>query len=137
MLNRVSLGAALALGCFFLPWLEIVGETASGWQLARLGPPATWLFLFPALALAALALGSTPARRVQAAAVLLLGLLPFLALVCGWRILGDGVFRILRFGAYVLFVASVLCLGAACRALLRSRRDPRAGQPGRGAHPLP
>ncbi len=116
---RLSFGAFLALGCFFLPWLEIVGESASGFQLARLGPPATWVLLFPALALAAIALGKTTARRWQAVAVLLVGALPLFALWYCWRMLGDGVFGTLRFGAYLLFVASLACLASGLRTLVR------------------
>lgn len=102
--NQISVCAVLLVGCFFLPWAQVMGFSASGFELMKLGSVATLTVLIPVAALLVLAnnlIGFHNRMLVTA-----VGALPFLALAIGLAKSDGQGFRILSFGAYFVLIIS-------------------------------
>lgn len=94
----VALCAALLLGCFFLPWMNVIFARPSGFDFAKEGGPysAFWLLPFCCVVTFFAAL-SKSSVRVSAQ---ITGCLPFVILVFGFYQIGAGFPKFLEVGAY-------------------------------------
>lgn len=105
--QNVSLGrtqlvnlCALCLGVsFFLPWVNILGGTVSGFDLQKLGDQQRLLWLIPIFCAITIFAGMT--KRSQKIAGQLTGALPFAVGAYWYYKLGSDMFHILTFGAYL------------------------------------
>ncbi len=103
----IALVALAMLGCFFLPWITLLGSL-SGFDLQKLpSTEAELVWCIPAGA--ALALLAVAAKTGVGAASQLAGAIPFLALIYYRTKLGDRFFQSLQYGAHLtLFFGAVL-----------------------------
>lgn len=117
--SKLDAWSGLVAVSFFFPWIEVFGETATGWRLAGLGFPASVLW-FVLLALGLMfVLGRSGRLRFQAALGALLGVLTIAGGTVGFALLGTGFFRILKWGGGVLAVGSCALLCASVSVLFR------------------
>jgi hypothetical protein len=99
------------MGCFFLPWINLLFGRPSGYDLQQLPSEEVKLvWLIPLTAL--LALFSAIAKTGVLTTSQIAGAMPFLALIYYRVKLGEELFQILQIGAYlslalgaVLFIA--------------------------------
>lgn len=107
--NGVALLAAgaMLLG-FFLPWAQLFGFGASGYDLGRLGSYGNFAWISPVGAALVLLLNLTQTRTRPLQ--VLVGLAPWLGLLYGLVKLGDQLFQVLSIGAYVTLVAAALLI---------------------------
>jgi hypothetical protein len=107
--NAVALlaAAAMLIG-FFLPWAQLFGFGASGYNLGQLGSYGNlaWITPIGAALVLLLNLTQTAGRPFQ----VLVGLTPWLGLLYGLIKLGDVLFQVLSIGAYVTLVAATLLI---------------------------
>ena len=107
--TQVNVCAALLIGCFFLPWAQVMGLSASGFELMKLGSIAVFSALIPVTAL--LILVNNLMGFYNRILITVVGTLPFLALAIGLAKTEGQGFRVLSFGAYfVLIVAAAMIL---------------------------
>ena len=91
---------ALGLGiCFFLPWVNIFGGTISGFDLQKAGGGQLLLWLIPVFCLITIFAGVT--KHSQQIAGQLSRVLPFVVGVYWYMKLGNEMFQLLTFGAYL------------------------------------
>lgn len=112
LLNLCALGLGIS---FFLPWVNILGGTVSGFDLQKLGDQQRLLWLIPILCVITIFAGFT--KRSQQHAGQLSGTLPFVVGVYWYMKLGQDMFQILTFGAYLS-----LGFGAALLVLARKSK---------------
>lgn len=105
-----SAAAVIVVG-FFMPWAQLFGFGASGYQMAKLGSYGNLAWLVPAAGVITLLLdwSGSSSRKVAGMAA---GILPWLALVVGLRKVGYEIFQVLAIGAYVVLAASVVLIVA-------------------------
>jgi hypothetical protein len=91
---------ALGLGiCFFLPWAQILGGNISGFDLQKAGGGQLLLWSIPVFCLITIFAGIT--KHSQTIAGRFTGALPFAVGVYWYMKLGQDMFQILTFGAYL------------------------------------
>ena len=108
----VNLCAAGLLLFFFLPWLQLLGFNASGYDMQKLGSYAELVWLVPVCAGLTLLAGLYGQRQTVLAQVT--GALPFLGLVYALTKLGDQVFHALAIGAYLTLITAGVLLVWVC-----------------------
>ena len=114
--QTVSLGrtqivnlCALGLGiCFFLPWANFLGVYISGFDLQKEGSGQLLLWLIPILCLITIIAGMTKCRQTIVGR--LTGALPFAVGVYWYMKLGNDMFQILTFGAYLSLACGLALL---------------------------
>jgi hypothetical protein len=100
---------ALGLGvCFFLPWGNILGDNISGFDLQKDGGGQLLLWSIPVFCLITIIAGMT--KRSQQIAGQLSGVLPFCVGVFWYIKLGQDMFQILTFGAYLSLACGLALL---------------------------
>jgi hypothetical protein len=109
------IGAGAMLLGFFLPWTQLFGLAATGYDLARLGSYGNFAWASPVGAALVLLLNltQTGTRPLQVMA----GLTPWLGLLYGLGKVGDNLFQMLSVGAYITL------LGAALLVLVPAHAD--------------
>jgi hypothetical protein len=106
---------AIGLGvCFFLPWVNFLGANISGFNLQKMGDGQKLLWAIPIFCLITVFAGVT--KRGQQIAGQLSGTLPFVVGVYWYAKLGQDMFQILTFGAY-------LSLGFGLALLILARKS--------------
>ena len=109
-LNRSAALALCAAGLaisFFLPWATILGSSASGFDLQKMGDEQRLLWLIPAFS--AITIIAAIAKSGQRFAGQFTGLLPFAVGVYWFFKLGEDMPKILSYGAYLsLFFGAAL-----------------------------
>ena len=95
----VNLCAAGLGVSFFLPWANIFGAYVSGFDLQKAGGGQLLLWSIPIFCLITIVAGMT--KRSQQIAGQLSGALPFAVGVFWYMKLGQDMFQILTFGAYL------------------------------------
>lgn len=115
--KRYSIGiCALGLGVsFFLPWATIFGALISGFDLQKDGGGKLSLWLIPLLS--AISVITILSKRSVSIVGPLTGMTPYLAAIYWYVKLGNDLFRVMTYGAYI----SLLC-GACLIALSRKWR---------------
>lgn len=94
---------------FFLPWARILFGTPSGFDLQKLGDRHRLLWLIPVFSIITIIAGIT--KRSQCLAGQLSGILPFVVGIYWYTKLGNDMWRILNYGAYLsLLFGAVLFL---------------------------
>lgn len=115
--------ACCILGAFFLPWFQLFGFAASGYNLGRLGSYGNYAWIIPILAGATIlvSLSGGPNRPVGA----FTGIVPLAAILYGWVRLGSEgggdamsqvsqmAGQVLSIGAYITLLCSVAIIIAA------------------------
>jgi amino acid transporter len=97
--QAINLCATGLLICFFLPWAQFLGGSASGFDLQKLGDNQKLLWLIPISCGITIAAGCM--KQGQKSAAQFAGALPFLALAYWLNQLGLDVLKnFLAFGAY-------------------------------------
>ena len=99
------------MGSFFLPWINFLLGTPSGYDLQQIpSEEAKLVWVIPIAALAALV--ATIMKKGVSSFAQIAGAVPFLALIYYRVKLGEGFFQLLQIGAYlslalgaILFVA--------------------------------
>jgi hypothetical protein len=116
--NRAQLVNLCALGlgvCFFLPWANIFGVILSGFDLQKMGDGQWLLWAIPIFCAITIFAGIT--KRSQKITGQLTGALPFAVGVYWYTKLGDDMFHILTYGAFLS-----LAFGAALFILPRKSK---------------
>jgi hypothetical protein len=114
-LNRTNLVILCALGLgvsFFLPWAQFLGANISGFDLQKMGDQQRLLWAIPVCCVITIIAGIT--KSSQQIAGQLTGALPFLVGVYWYLKLGNDMFQILTYGAF-------LSLGFGAAMLILSR----------------
>src|SRR5467141_2650199 len=114
-LNRTQLvnlcGAGLGIS-FFLPWIQILGISASPFTMQKMGQEADTRLLWLIPIFSAITIFAGLAKFGQSVAARLTGLLPFFALVYWYKDVGNDLMNVLSYGAYLagLFGAALVIL---------------------------
>ena len=98
-----NLCAAAMIGFFFLPWGQLFGMTASGYNLSQFGSYGNWAWVIPILA--GITLFAAFSGSTNAALPLITGTSPFVGLAYGLVKVGGDIFHILAIGAYLTIIA--------------------------------
>ena len=117
----VNICAAALVLCFFLPWAQLLGQTVSGYELAKLGSAGTWALFIPltgAMVLLNYLLGS-PNRGMAIAA----GAVPLIGLLYGLSKTDGQIFKVFAFGAYLEIIAGICLILAAQNMFGRVERS--------------
>ena len=104
----VNLCAVGLIVFFFLPWVQLLGFNASGYDVQKLGSYGQLVWLVPISAAATVIAGLYGQR--QNALALLTGALPFLGLLYVLTKVGDQVLHALAVGAYLTLITSGVLL---------------------------
>ena|ERR1039458_6592361 len=96
IVNLCALGLGIS---FFLPWANFLGVNISGFDLQKDGGGQLLLWSIPVFCLITILAGIT--KRGQQIAGQLSGVLPFAVGVYWYMKLGNDMFQILSFGAYL------------------------------------
>ena len=104
----VNLCAAGLTISFFLPWANIFGANVSGFDLQKAGGGQLLLWSIPIFCLITIVAGMT--KRSQQIAGQLSGALPFAVGVFWYIKLGQDMFQILAFGAYLSLACGLALL---------------------------
>lgn len=106
--TQINICALLLIGSFFLPWAQVLGVSASGYELMKLGSSAVFAALVPITALLVLINNLIGYRnRIL---ITLAGAIPFLALAVGLAKSDGQGFRVLSFGAYFILIISAVMI---------------------------
>ncbi len=103
--GRRAMGSAIViLVSFFLPWTQLLGLGLSGYDLAKLGSYANWVWVVPLSACFLLyhCIAGNSVVRAQYFA----GIAPWLGLLYGLVKVGENLFHILSIGAYLTLIAA-------------------------------
>ena len=107
-LPLIAAGAML-IG-FFLPWAQLFGFGASGYNLGQLGSYGNFAWVIPIAAVVViivnLTVADTEARSIQVIA----GIIPWGALFYGLSEAGSNLFQILSIGPYVILAAGLVLI---------------------------
>jgi len=117
-LGRAQLVNLCALGLgvsFFLPWAQVPFSTISGFDLQKTGDEQLLLWLIPIFCAITIFAGFT--KRSQQFAGQLTGTLPFIVGIYWYHRIGDDLFHILTYGAFLS-----LAFGAALVVLPRKSK---------------
>jgi hypothetical protein len=102
----ISLGAALALGSFFLPWVTFLGTELTGAALQKHFPSYRLIWVMPLLAAITFLFNLA---RVQLEPIRrLAGLCPFVILAVAMSRLGPEIIEELKYGAWIGLIAGLL-----------------------------
>ena len=95
--------AATMIGFFFMPWTQLFGLGASGFQIARLGSYGNLVWVIPILAGVMLftAFNGTSNKALQ----ITTGVAPFVGLVYVVAKLRSDIFHVLAIGSYLTLIA--------------------------------
>lgn len=107
-LRLESICAAGMIISFFLPWAQIWGFSASGYNLGKLGSYANLAWLIPCMSVVVIVLGL--AGKSVKIAGLLTGLLPFAGLLYGISEIGDKLFHVIGIGVYLTLATGLLLI---------------------------
>lgn len=101
----VNVCAGAMIVFFFLPWTQVFGAGASGYDLAKLGSVGTWALLMPVFAGIVLLNWFLGSANVFIAT--LTGAVPLFGLLYGLAKTDGKIFQIFGIGAYLTIVAGV------------------------------
>ncbi|NUM77077.1 hypothetical protein HUU40_22190 [candidate division KSB1 bacterium] len=113
-LNLESICAAGMIAAFFLPWAQIFGFSASGYNLGKLGSYANLAWLIPGMSVAVIAL-RLAGKSIKIAA-LITGLMPFVGLLYGVSKIGDKLFHVVGVGVYLTLALGLILILASLKA---------------------
>jgi hypothetical protein len=105
IVNLCALGLGIS---FFLPWANILGGNISGFDLQKAGDGQLLLWSIPIFCAITIIAGMT--KRSQQIAGQLSGVLPFAVGVFWYMKLGQDMFQILAFGAYLSLACGLALL---------------------------
>ena len=105
IVNLCALGLGIS---FFLPWANIFGANISGFELQKAGGGQLLLWLIPIFSAITIIAGMT--KRSQQIAGQLSGVLPFAVGVFWYIKLGQDMFQVLAFGAYLSLACGLALL---------------------------
>jgi hypothetical protein len=117
-LSRTQLVNLCAAGLgvsFFLPWVQFLGSTPSGFDLQQMGDGQRLLWLIPICGAITIFAGVT--KRPQHIAARVTGLLPFCALAYWYSQIGSDLTHMLDYGAFLSlgFGVALLILPQPCK----------------------
>jgi len=112
LVNLCALGLGIS---FFLPWVQFLGASVSGFDLQKAGDQQRLLWLIPIFSAITIFAGVT--KRSQKIAGQLTGALPFAVGAYWYYKLGSDMLHVLSFGAYLS-----LAFGAALFILPRESK---------------
>jgi hypothetical protein len=104
----VGFCALALLGCFFLPWLQILFARPSGFNFAQEGGKYLLLWSIPVFCVLTFFAGIT--KTSQRAAAQFTGMLPFCFLGVGLYSEGADLMKVLTIGAYASLVLGLLLI---------------------------
>ena len=105
LINLCAAGLGVS---FFLPWANIFGANVSGFDLQKAGDGQLLLWAIPIFCLITIVAGMT--KRSQQIAGQLTGTLPFVFGVFWYMKLGQDMFQVLAFGAYLSLACGLALL---------------------------
>lgn len=106
--------SAAIIGCFFLPWIPFLFDTASGFQIQQLpSDHAKLVWVIPCTAI--LPLFGLPSRQWVAATAGIAGVTPFAALVYYLSQYGSNLLSVFQIGAYLTFLLGAVLIVLAAR----------------------
>lgn len=106
LINICALGLGIS---FFLPWAQIFGNNISGFDLQKLGDQQLLLWAIPIFSAITILAGLI--KQGQHIVGQVAGVLPFFVGVFWYLKLGNDMFRILSFGAYLSLIFGLgLCI---------------------------
>ena len=105
LVNLCALGLGIS---FFLPWANIFGGNISGFDLQKAGGGQLLLWSIPIFSAITIIAGMT--KRSQQIAGQLSGALPFAVGVFWYMKLGQDMFQVLAFGAYLSLACGLALL---------------------------
>lgn len=110
----VLLSFLLAIA-FFLPWINFLGKTVSGFELFQNGGEieSRLLIIVPGMAIIALLTGIGKPAEARLVAIIA-GIIPFVVFVFYWGKVGSDIFQILGIGAYLSLLLAILLIGTGC-----------------------
>jgi hypothetical protein len=100
---------------FFLPWINFLGKTVSGFELFQNGGEieSRLLIIVPGMAIIALLTGIGKPAEARLVAIIA-GIIPFVVFVFYWGKVGSDIFQILGIGAYLSLLLAILLIGTGC-----------------------
>lgn len=98
-----NLCAAAMIGFFFLPWGQLFGIGASGYNLSQFGSYGNWAWMIPILA--SITLFMAFSGSTNNVLPIVTGAAPFVGLAYGLLKVGGDIFHVLAIGAYLTFIA--------------------------------
>lgn len=111
--SPATLGCAAMILFFFMPWAQLLGFSASGYDLQKLGSYGNLAWLIPVFSGITIVVGFYGKRQKELAQ--LTGALPLLGLVYALVKVGPDVFHVLAIGAYLTLITAVALLSVVPR----------------------
>lgn len=117
--SPVTAGSIVLLISFFLPWISILGVGVAGYQLYEMWKPGAYLFVIPALAVGALALGFSGHKNMAIGQ--LAGGAPFVFLAIVLYESGSAFLESIAIGGYLTLASGGFLLCVAPRLGRKTR----------------